>query len=116
MADLREINRVGVLATVVDGADAKSLRDVGDQVRSKIQSGVFFLAAIEGGKAALLAGVTSDLTGQIKAGDLLKHVTSQVGGKGGGRPDMAQGAANRIENLPAAIESVYKWVEENLSK
>ena len=116
MADLRQINGVGVLATVVDGADAKSLRGVGDQVRSKIQSGVFFLAAIEGGKAALVAGVTSNLTGQIKAGDLLKHVTSQVGGKGGGRPDMAQGAANSIENLPSALESVYQWVEENLSK
>jgi len=116
MADLRQINGVGVLATVVDGADAKSLRGVGDQVRSKIQSGVFFLAAIEGEKAALVAGVTSDLTGHIKAGDLLKFVTSQVGGKGGGRPDMAQGAANSIENLPAALESVYEWVEENLSK
>ena len=116
MADLRQINGVGVLATVVDGADAKSLRGVGDQVRSKIQSGVFVLAAIEGEKAALVAGVTSDLTGHIKAGDLLKFVTSQVGGKGGGRPDMAQGAANSIENLPAALESVYEWVEENLSK
>ena len=116
MADLRQINGVGVLATVVDGADAKSLRGVGDQVRSKIQSGVFVLAAIEGEKAALVAGVTSDLTGYIKAGDLLKFVTSQVGGKGGGRPDMAQGAANSIENLPAALESVYEWVEENLSK
>ena len=116
MADRRQINGVGVLATVVDGADAKSLRGVGDQVRSKIQSGVFVLAAIEGEKAALVAGVTSDLTGYIKAGDLLKFVTSQVGGKGGGRPDMAQGAANSIENLPAALESVYEWVEENLSK
>ena len=116
MADLRQINGVGVLATVVDGADAKSLRGVGDHVRSKIQSGVFFLAAIEGEKAALVAGVTSNLTGHIKAGDLLKFVTSQVGGKGGGRPDMAQGAANSIENLPAALESVYEWVEENLSK
>ena len=116
MADRRQINGVGVLATVVDGADAKSLRGVGDQVRSKIQSGVFVLAAIEGEKAALVAGVTSDLTGHIKAGDLLKFVTSQVGGKGGGRPDMAQGAANSIENLPAALESVYEWVEENLSK
>ena len=116
MADRRQINGVGVLATVVDGADAKSLRGVGDQVRSKIQSGVFFLAAIEGEKAALVAGVTSNLTGHIKAGDLLKFVTSQVGGKGGGRPDMAQGAANSIENLPAALESVYEWVEENLSK
>ena len=116
MADLRQINGVDVLATVVDGADAKSLRGVGDQVRSKIQSGVFFLAAIEGEKAALVAGVTSNLTGHIKAGDLLKFVTSQVGGKGGGRPDMAQGASNSIENLPAALESVYEWVEENLSK
>ena len=84
MSSLRTVNDISVLATVVDGADSKSLRGVADQVRSKIQSGVFFLAAIEGEKAALIAGVTSDLTDRIKAGDLLKFVTAQVDGKGGG--------------------------------
>ena len=93
MSGLKEINGINVLSTVVEGADAKSLRGVADQVRSKLDKGVFFLAAVEGDKAALVAGVTSNLTDSVKAGDLLKHVTAQVGGKGGGRPDMAQGAA-----------------------
>jgi alanyl-tRNA synthetase len=112
MSSLRTVNNISVLATVVDGADSKSLRGIADQVRSKIQSGVFLLAAIEGKKAALIAGVTSDLTDRIKAGDLLKFVTAQVGGKGGGRADMAQGAAGDITNLASALESVYDWVEK----
>ena len=112
MADLREINGFSVLSTVVEGADAKSLRGVADQVRSKLQSGVFMLAAVDGDKAALVAGVTQDLTDKIKAGDLLKFVTAQVDGKGGGRADMAQGAAGSTENLAAALESVYGWVSD----
>ena len=115
MAGLQQINGVGVLATAVEGADAKSLRGVADQVRAKLQSGVFLLAAVEGEKAALVAGVTNDLTDKVKAGDLLKFVTAQVGGKGGGRADMAQGAAGDVTALPQALESVYSWVEENLS-
>jgi len=114
MAGLKEINGVNVLSTVVEGADAKSLRGVADQVRSKLDKGVFFLAAVEGDKAALVAGVTSNLTDSLKAGDLLKYVTAQVGGKGGGRPDMAQGAASDISALPEAMESVYSWVEQNI--
>ena len=112
MSSLRTVNNISVLATVVDGADSKSLRGIADQVRSKIQSGVFLLAAIEGQKAALIAGVTSDLTDRIKAGDLLRFVTAQVGGKGGGRADMAQGAAGDITNLASALASVYDWVEK----
>ena len=115
MSGLKEINGINVLSTVVEGADAKSLRGVADQVRSKLDKGVFFLAAVEGDKAALVAGVTSNLTDSVKAGDLLKHVTAQVGGKGGGRPDMAQGAAGDISALPEAMESVYSWVEQNIS-
>jgi alanyl-tRNA synthetase len=112
MAGLREINGFSVLSTVVEGADAKSLRGVADQVRSKLQSGVFMLAAVDGDKAALVAGVTQDLTDKIKAGDLLKFVTAQVDGKGGGRADMAQGAAGSIANLAVALESVYDWVSD----
>ena len=115
MSGLKEINGINVLSTVVEGADAKSLRGVADQVRSKLDKGVFFLAAVEGDKAALVAGVTSNLTDSLKAGDLLKHVTAQVGGKGGGRPDMAQGAAADISALPEAMQSVYSWVEQNIS-
>jgi alanyl-tRNA synthetase len=112
MAGLREINGFSVLSTVVEGADAKSLRGVADQVRSKLQSGVFMLAAVDGDKAALVAGVTQDLTDKIKAGDLLKFVTAQVDGKGGGRADMAQGAAGSTANLAVALESVYNWVSD----
>ena len=115
MAGVKDINGVSVLATVVEGADAKSLRGVADQVRSKLQSGVFLLAAVDGDKAALVAGVTHDLTDKVKAGDLLKFVTAQVDGKGGGRADMAQGAAGNITGLPKALASVYGWVEDNLS-
>ncbi len=115
MAGIKDINGVSVLATVVEGADAKSLRGVADQVRSKLESGVFLLAAVEGDKAALVAGVTYDLTDKVKAGDLLKFVTAQVDGKGGGRADMAQGAAGNITGLPKALASVYGWVEDNLS-
>ena len=115
MAGIKDINGVSVLATVVEGADAKSLRGVADQVRSKLQSGVFLLAAVEGDKAALVAGVTHDLTDKVKAGDLLKFVTAQVDGKGGGRADMAQGAAGNITGLPKALASVYGWVGDNLS-
>ncbi|MDG1473497.1 MAG: DHHA1 domain-containing protein, partial [Porticoccaceae bacterium] len=114
MAGAREIKGISVLATVVEGADAKSLRGVGDQVRSKIQSGVFLLAAVDGDKAALVAGVTKDLTDKIKAGDVLQFVTSKIGGKGGGRPDMAQGATSNLTELPTALASVYSWIEENL--
>jgi alanyl-tRNA synthetase len=112
MAGLREINGFSVLSTVVEGADAKSLRGVADQVRSKLQSGVFMLAAVDGDKAALVAGVTQDLTDKLKAGDLLKYVTAQVDGKGGGRADMAQGAAGSTVNLAAALDSVYDWVSD----
>ena len=111
MSGMRDINGVNVLSTVVEGADAKSLREVADQVRSKLDRGIFFLAAVEGDKAALVAGVTNNLTDKFKAGDLLKFVTAQVGGKGGGRPDMAQGAASDVTALPDALESVYSWVE-----
>ena len=110
MSGLREIGGIRVLSTVVEGADAKSLRGVADQVRSKLEQGVFMLAAVDGDKAALVAGVTQNLTDQFKAGDLLQFVTAQVGGKGGGRADMAQGAAGSTENLAAALESVYDWV------
>jgi len=115
MADLRDVKGISVLATVVDGADAKSLRGVADQVRSKLKSGLFLLAAVEGDKASLVAGVTNDLTDKLSAGDLLKFVTAQVDGKGGGRADMAQGAAGSVVNLASALESVYAWASESLS-
>jgi alanyl-tRNA synthetase len=111
---VQEVKGVKVLSTIVDGADAKSLKTVADQVRSKIEKGVFFLVAKEGDKASLVAGVTSHLTSSLKAGDLMKFISSQLGGKGGGRPDMAMGAATDLEDLAQALKSVVTWVEENL--
>ena len=115
MSPAQQINGVTVLSTIVEGADAKSLKSVADQVRSKIEKGAFFLVAKEGDKASLVAGVTKNLTSDIKAGDLMKHVSSQLDGKGGGRPDMAMGAASDLTNLSQALESVATWVEDNLA-
>ena len=115
MSQAKEVKGISVLATVIEGADAKSLKTIADQVRSKINKGVFFLAAKEGNKASLVAGVTSNLTADLKAGDLMQHVNSQIGGKGGGRPDMAMGAATDLTQLPSALDSVFTWVEEKLS-
>ena len=111
-----DVKGIKVLSTIVEGADAKSLKTIADQVRSKIDKGVFFLVAKEGNKASLVAGVTNNLTSSLKAGDLMKLVASQLGGKGGGRPDMAMGAASELENLPQALESVAGWVEESLTE
>ncbi|MCH2558696.1 MAG: alanine--tRNA ligase [Alcanivorax sp.] len=113
-ADAREVAGVKVLATLVDGADAKTLRVTMDKVKDKLGSGVILLAAADGDKVALVAGVTKDLTDRVKAGDLMKRVAEQVGGKGGGRPDMAQGGGTDAAALPSALEGVYGWVEERL--
>ncbi|MDG2017888.1 MAG: alanine--tRNA ligase, partial [Porticoccaceae bacterium] len=115
MSSAQEIKGITVLSTVVDGADAKSLKTIADQVRSKIEKGVFFLVAKEGDRASLVAGVTNNLTSELKAGDLMKYISSQLNGKGGGRPDMAMGAASELKNLSQALESVAAWVEDNVA-
>jgi alanyl-tRNA synthetase len=115
VANLREINGVSVLVSVVEGVNARALRGVADQVRSKIERGVFVLAAEEVDRAALLVGVTRNLTETIKAGDLFKHIADQTDGKGGGRPDMAQGSVADIVALPAALESVHDWIAQRLT-
>jgi alanyl-tRNA synthetase len=103
-----------VLAAKLEGVDAKSLRDMLDQLKGKLKSGVIILGVTEGEKVSLIAGVTADLTAKVKAGDLLSHVATQVGGKGGGRPDMAQGGGTNPAALPAALASVKGWVEAKL--
>ncbi|MBF5056358.1 alanyl-tRNA synthetase [Alcanivorax sp. 521-1] len=113
-AEAREVGGVKVLATKVDGADAKTLRVTMDKVKDKLGSAVILLAAADGDKVALVAGVTKDLTDRVKAGDLMKHVAEQVGGKGGGRPDMAQGGGSDAAALPAALDGVQAWVAERL--
>ena len=114
MSSAQQVKGITVLSTVVEGADAKSLKTVADQVRSKIEKGVFLLVAKQGDKASLVTGVTKNLTSDLKAGDLMQHVSSQLDGKGGGRPDMAMGAASDLTNLAQALESVALWVEDNL--
>jgi alanyl-tRNA synthetase len=94
----------------VPGADNKSLRAVADQVRDKLGSGLFVLAAEQDGRAALVAGVTKQLTDRFKAGDLLGQVTAVTGGKGGGRPDMAQGSAEDAGKLVAGFEALQSWL------
>ncbi|MEH6584600.1 MAG: alanine--tRNA ligase [Halioglobus sp.] len=110
-----EVLGVKVLAANVEGADAKSLRDTLDQVKNKLGSGVILLSAIDGDKVALAAGVTKDLTDRVKAGDLMREFAQRLGGKGGGRPDMAQGGGNDIAGLPDALKAVPAWVESTLS-
>jgi alanyl-tRNA synthetase len=105
---------IKVLAANVDGADAKSLRDTLDQCKNKLGSGVILLAAVTEGKVALVAGVTGDLTARIKAGDLMREVSQRLGGKGGGRPDMAQGGGTDIAALPEVLGSVPDWVASAL--
>ena len=109
-----EVNGAQVLAAAIDGADAKSLRDTMDQLKGRFKSAAIVLGSTDGPKVTLIAGVTSDLTGRIKAGDLVNHVATQVGGKGGGRPDMAQAGGTMPEKLPAALASVRTWVEQRL--
>ena len=109
-----EINGIKVLAARMDGADISVLRETVDQLKSKLGSAAVVLGAAEGSKVTLVAGVTKDQTGAIKAGDLVNQVAKQVGGKGGGRPDMAQAGGNQPENLDAALESVAAWVEQQV--
>jgi alanyl-tRNA synthetase len=113
-AQAEEVKGIKVLAAKLDGVDAKALRDTLDQIKNKLKSAVIILAVTEGDKVSLIAGVTSDLTARIKAGELLNHVATQIGGKGGGRPDMAQGGGTDPAALPGALASVKKWVEERL--
>lgn len=110
LAGTVEVNGVKLLAAVVPGADNKSLRAVADQVRDKLGSGLFVLAAEQDGRAALVAGVTKQLTDRFKAGDLLGQVTAVTGGKGGGRPDMAQGSAEDASKLVAGFEALQSWL------
>jgi len=103
-----------VLAVNLDSADAKSLRETLDKLKDKLRSAAIVLASVEAGKVSLVAGVTSDLTAKVKAGELVNFVAQQVGGKGGGRPDMAQAGGTEPGKLPAALDSVKSWVEQRL--
>ncbi len=109
-----DIKGAKVLAATLDGADVTALRETMDKLKDKLKSAAIVLASVADGKVTLIAGVTSDLTGKVKAGELVNQVAQQVGGKGGGRPDMAQAGGTQPENLPAALASVAAWVEGKL--
>jgi alanyl-tRNA synthetase len=109
-----EVRGIKVLAASLEGADAKSLRETMDKLKTRLKSAVIVLGAVEGGKVQLAAGVTADATGRIKAGDLVNYVAQQVGGKGGGRADMAMAGGTDPSGLAPALASVRAWAEQRL--
>ncbi|GAL30151.1 alanyl-tRNA synthetase [Vibrio variabilis] len=114
MGKVEEINGTKVLVAALEGADSKNLRTMMDNAKNQMGSGIAFIANVADGKIGLIAGVTKDLTGKVKAGDLVKMVAEQVGGKGGGRPDMAQAGGSDVDALPEALQSIRGWLEERL--
>ncbi|OBT17321.1 alanine--tRNA ligase [Vibrio sp. UCD-FRSSP16_10] len=114
MGKVQDIAGTKVLIAALEGADNKNLRHMVDDVKNRIGSGIILMANISDGKVSLIAGVTKDLTSNVKAGDLVKMVALQIGGKGGGRPDMAQAGGTDVEALPEALQSVPSWLEERL--
>jgi alanyl-tRNA synthetase len=110
-----EVNGVKVLSLELKGADVKALRDIADKLRDKLKSCVLVLGATLDGKVSLIAAVTPDLTSRVKAGELVNHVASQVGGKGGGKPDLAHAGGTRPDQLANALDGVKTWVAERLS-
>jgi alanyl-tRNA synthetase len=114
LAQAQDMNGVKVLAAKLDGADAAVLRETLDKLKDKLKSAVILLAAVSDGKVSLIAGVTADATSKVKAGELVNFVAQQVGGKGGGRPDMAQAGGTQPEHLAKALASVPEWVQAKL--
>ncbi|MGH8683954.1 MAG: alanine--tRNA ligase [Nitrosospira sp.] len=113
-AQAREVRGTKVLAVCLEDADSRTLRETLDKLKDKLKSCIVVLAAIEAGGVKLIAGVSADLTTKVKAGELVNFVALQVGGKGGGRADMAQAGGTQPDNLPAALESVAGWVAQRL--
>ncbi len=109
-----EVKGLKVLAAKLDGADAKTLRDTMDKLKDKLKTAAIVLAAVDGDKVQIAAGVTADSVGKVKAGDLVNFVAQQVGGKGGGKPDMAMAGGTDAQALPQALASVAAWVEQRV--
>jgi alanyl-tRNA synthetase len=114
MSQAVEVNGVKILAALLEGADAKVLRETLDQLKNKLKSAAIVLASVQDGKVQLAAGVTADTIAKVKAGDLVNHVAQQVGGKGGGKPDMAMAGGTDPKGLAVALKSVQAWVSERL--
>ena len=112
VAKAKTVNGVTMLATVLPDSDVALLRQTVDQLKAKLKSAVILLASVNGEKVILIAGVTNDLTDKFKAGELVNYVANQVGGKGGGRPDLAQAGGTNPDKLNAAIDSVSGWISE----
>ena len=109
-----DVKGAKLIVSQLDGADAKSLPGALDGLKNKLGSGAVVLASVGGDRINLIAGVTKDLTDKLNAGELVNFVANQVGGKGGGRPDMERAGGSDIENLPKALDSVAVYVEERL--
>lgn len=109
-----EVKGLKVLAAALPGADAKTLRDTMDKLKDKLKTAAIVLAAVDGDKVQIAAGVTADSVGKLKAGELVNFVAQQVGGKGGGKPDMAMAGGTDASKLPAALASVTGWVTQQL--
>ncbi|MGS0728093.1 DHHA1 domain-containing protein, partial [Shewanella sp. 0m-11] len=110
-----DVNGVKLLVKKLEGIDAGALRGLQDELKQKLQSGIVVLAIAGEDKVNLIVGVTKDLTGKVKAGELVASIAVQVGGKGGGRPDMAQAGGSQPENLDGALEQVIPWITAKLS-
>ncbi|GAC30130.1 alanine--tRNA ligase [Brumicola pallidula] len=111
MSNVIDVQGVKLLVANMQGIEPKALRGMMDDLKNQLQSGIIALGVASDGKVNLIAGVTKDLVGKFKAGDLVNHMASQVGGKGGGRPDMAQAGGTEPENLDKALASVKNWLE-----
>jgi alanyl-tRNA synthetase len=109
-----DVGGIKVLAATLAGADAKTLRDTMDKLKDKLKTAAIVLAAVDGGKVQIAAGVTADSMGKVKAGELVNFVAQQVGGKGGGKPDMAMAGGTDAAKLPAALQSVRDWVAQRV--
>ncbi|HEY1230926.1 MAG TPA: DHHA1 domain-containing protein, partial [Ramlibacter sp.] len=107
-----DVKGIKVLAATLQGADAKTLRDTMDKLKDKLKTAAIVLAAVDGSKVQIAAGVTADSMAKVKAGELVNFVAQQVGGKGGGKPDMAMAGGTDASKLPGALQSVQAWVAE----
>ncbi|HYD80726.1 MAG TPA: DHHA1 domain-containing protein, partial [Paucimonas sp.] len=112
LAQAVDVNGIKVLAATLNGADVPALRETMDKLKDKLKTAAIVLAAVNEGKVSLIAGVTADATAKVKAGELVNFVAQQVGGKGGGRPDMAQAGGTDPSGLPKALQGVTDWVRE----
>ena len=110
---MKEVNSIRTLVNEVKADSPKDLREYADRIKEKLKSGIIVLGTKKTGKVMLISVITEDLTDRFKAGDIIRRLSEIVGGKGGGRPDMAQGGGNRPDQLEHALESVFEMIKSN---